>query len=154
MSLRDDLIAELRRDEGERFVVYDDATGKPLVAGDTLVGNPTISVGVNLAVPISPEQSQALFGPRLDQCIGEATLSWPWFGTAPYPVQLGILNMLFNLGMTKLLEFHQMMGALEQGRYLEASNEALNSAWARQVGDRATRIAELFRSSTQGVTNA
>lgn len=151
MSLRDDLIADLKRDEGERLVVYDDATGLPLKAGDTLVGNPTISVGVNLVIPITNAQSEALFLPRVDSCTQEADLSWPWFGPAPAPVKLGLLNMLFNLGMPKLLEFHMMLGALEQGRYLEASNEALNSAWARQVGDRATRIAELFRTAHQGV---
>ena len=151
MSLRDDLIEALRRDEGEKLVVYDDATGAPISAGVTLVGNPTISVGVNLTVPITPEQSEALFGPRVNQCIEEALLSFTWFGTAPAPVKLGVANMLYNLGMPRLMEFHLMLGALEQGRYLEASNEALNSDWARQVGDRATRIAELFRNAHMGV---
>lgn len=151
MTLRDDLIADLRRDEGEKFVVYDDATGLALVPGMVLRGNPTISMGVNLAVPITADQSLALYGPRVDQAINEATLSWPWFGPAPAAVKLGVLNMLFNLGMARLMDFHLMLGALEQGRYLEASNEALNSEWARQVGDRATRIAELFRMGQQGL---
>ena len=36
---------QLKRHEGVRLAVYDDATGKPVHAGDTLVGHPTIGVG-------------------------------------------------------------------------------------------------------------
>jgi len=35
--------------EGVRYRVYDDANGKEVKAGDTLVGHPTIGVGRNVA---------------------------------------------------------------------------------------------------------
>jgi len=36
---------QLTRHEGLRLAVYDDATGKPLEQGDTIVGHPTVGVG-------------------------------------------------------------------------------------------------------------
>ena len=35
--------------EGVKYRVYDDANGKEIKAGDTLVGHPTIGVGRNIA---------------------------------------------------------------------------------------------------------
>ena len=35
--------------EGVKYRVYDDANGKEIKAGDTLVGHPTIGVGRNVA---------------------------------------------------------------------------------------------------------
>ena len=34
---------------GHAHVVYDDATGKPIRAGDTLIGHPTLGFGRNLS---------------------------------------------------------------------------------------------------------
>ena len=53
--------------------------------------------------------------------------------------------MCFNLGLPRLLKFKKMIIALEQGYYDQAADEALDSQWARQVGDRAQRIATAFR---------
>ena len=38
-----------------------------------------------------------------------------------------------------------MLSALEKGDYNVAAKEALDSNWAKQVGDRANRIAKVFR---------
>ncbi len=52
--------------------------------------------------------------------------------------------MAYNLGVHGLLGFSKMLSALHAGDYATASSEALASAWAGQVGDRAKRIAALF----------
>lgn len=153
MSLEEDLLTDLIRDEGERFVVYDDATGKPLVAGMTLVGKPTISIGVNLTdVPLTPVESRALAKGRIEKSIYAAVEQWPWIEEAPEAVQRGIFNMVYNMGLGGVARFHDMLTALQARDYLGAATAALDSAWARQVGDRATRIADLFRSAHQGAT--
>ena len=59
--------------------------------------------------------------------------------------QRALANMAFNLGMPTLQRFSRMLRALEAGEYEAAAREALDSRWARQVGARAERIAELFR---------
>ena len=46
---RNKLIEKLILHEGMKLKVYDDANGKEIRAGDTLVGHPTIGVGRNVA---------------------------------------------------------------------------------------------------------
>lgn len=53
-----------------------------------------------------------------------------------------IINMVFNLGLTKLSKFVEFKKALENGDYEKASFEMLNSLWASQVGTRANTLAE------------
>lgn len=53
-----------------------------------------------------------------------------------------IVNMVFNLGITRLSKFVKFKQALEQGNYEQASFEMLNSLWAVQVGLRANTLAE------------
>lgn len=57
-----------------------------------------------------------------------------------------LINMAFNLGVNGLLNFKKMLAALEDGFYEQAAAEALNSKWAKQVGRRATRLANLIRN--------
>lgn len=142
MSLRDDLI----RDEGERRVPYDDVTGQPLKSGDTLRGKLTISVGVNISDGISSAESDSLFAMRLLRVEEEAPKKMPWFPGLPEPVQRGLLNMLYNLGWPRLSGFAHMLIALEDHQWERAAKEAEDSLWANQVGDRAKRIAALYRS--------
>jgi lysozyme len=52
--------------------------------------------------------------------------------------------MTFNMGFSKLLGFRNMLDALKTGNWQRAHDEALNSEWAGQVGDRAQRIALQF----------
>ncbi len=62
-----------------------------------------------------------------------------------------LINMGFNLGITGLLKFKQMLVALEQGDYKSAANEMLDSAWARQVHGRAIRLAAIMQTGDLNV---
>lgn len=70
-----------------------------------------------------------------------------WWRDLPEDCRRGLCNMCFNLGWTRLSKFKNMLLALRQRDWNRAADEALDSKWARQVGDRAERIAELFRSA-------
>jgi hypothetical protein len=48
-DLKSKLIDLISLHEGVKYRVYDDANGKEIKAGDTLVGHPTIGVGRNVA---------------------------------------------------------------------------------------------------------
>lgn len=54
-------------------------------------------------------------------------------------------NMLFNLGLPKLLRFKKMFRALEQGDFILAGLEMLDSKWASQVGSRATILTVMMK---------
>jgi lysozyme len=57
--------------------------------------------------------------------------------------------MTFNLGWSALSRFHHFLEALHKGDYEEAANEMLASLWARQVGERAKRLATQMRTGVR-----
>lgn len=58
--------------------------------------------------------------------------------------QYALLDMAFNLGVRGLLQFERMLKALSDKKYKTASHECLNSRYAKEVGQRAERIAHLL----------
>jgi lysozyme len=54
--------------------------------------------------------------------------------------------MAFNLGLPRLLTFHDMIAALGRQDYGAAADAMLASRWAVQVGDRARRLAQMMRT--------
>jgi lysozyme len=55
-----------------------------------------------------------------------------------------LVNMAFNLGLEKLQGFHNTLLAIKQGRYNDAAAGMRNSLWAKQVGYRATALADMM----------
>lgn len=60
--------------------------------------------------------------------------------------QEAFANMLFNLGLTKLSKFRNMLAAVDAGRWDVVADEARDSAWFKQVGKRAERIVGELRT--------
>jgi lysozyme len=56
-----------------------------------------------------------------------------------------LIEMVFNLGMPRLMGFKKMLSALERKDYEQAAKEMLNSRWSVQVGNRATTMAQMMR---------
>lgn len=141
------LKADLKQDEGERLTVYDDATGEPIVSGSTVKGHPTIGVGRNLtsARGITQDECDKLLDDDIHLVTGELEKQFPWWSSLSDGRQRALANMCFNLGMPTLKQFKNMLAALEKGDYDAAAKEALDSKWARQVGQRAQKIAQLIR---------
>ena len=56
-----------------------------------------------------------------------------------------LTDMCFNLGKGGLKKFKKLFSALKKGLYDDAANAMLDSLWAKQVGNRATKLAALMR---------
>lgn len=67
-----------------------------------------------------------------------------WFNTLPPQAQVVMLDMSYNLGSH--FRFPRMFDALQRGDYNAAADEILDSTYAGQVGNRATRNADMMRS--------
>lgn len=129
------LKAELRRDEGVRLNPYKDTVGKT-----------TIGVGRNLDdVGITTEEADYLLENDIGRAAAGLDRALPWWRNLREVRQRALLNMAFNLGLPRLLGFKGMLGALQAGDYAAAAAEARDSAWARQVGARAERIAQMLK---------
>jgi len=57
-----------------------------------------------------------------------------------------IIDMLFNLGLTRFRAFRRMIYALEHKQYDTAADEMLDSKWALQVKSRAFRLAQMMKT--------
>ena len=57
-----------------------------------------------------------------------------------------LLNMAFNLGVSRLLKFKKMWEAIEDQRYVDAALEMQDSRWCEQVGGRCSELAELMEN--------
>src|SRR5271166_4005215 len=92
------LHAELLIDEGKRLLVYDDATGLPLKKGMTLVGNPTIGIGRNLAGRgITDAEAEDLFSNDCAAAEADLLPLLPWIVGLTPNRQAVIYCLYFNL---------------------------------------------------------
>jgi lysozyme len=139
------MAAELRRDEGERLFVYDDATGQPLRAGMTLVGHPTIGAGRNLAGRgISRGELDAMLHRDIAEHWAALVRALPWMAREDEVRQRAGLNLAFNLGIAGLLKFDTTLALWESGERKAAAARLLGTPYAKQVGDRAKRVARMI----------
>ena len=57
-----------------------------------------------------------------------------------------IVEMIFNLGLTRFKKFKKTIGYINQVNYSAAADEMLDSKWADQVGQRALTLSNKFRA--------
>ena len=121
---------QLKRDEGLGLKPYRDSVGKL-----------TIGIGRNLDdVGISEAEANYLLGNDVAKVTSAIRQQLPWADDLD-DARFGVLqNMAFNLGVSGLLQFHNMLSALQSQDWHGAAQEMMNSVWARQVGARATRL--------------
>jgi len=58
-----------------------------------------------------------------------------------------VVDMAFNLGLPKLSKFKNFQQALKDKDFVKASEEMLNSRWAKQLPNRSKRLAEIMRDA-------
>ena len=109
-------------------------------------GKLTIGFGHNLEDNgITLEIAEILLRTDLACARMEVFAKFPWLMKLNEPRQYVLVDMCFNIGISRLLTFKKMLLALQEGDYERAAHEMLDSKWAKQVGKRATRLAEIMR---------
>lgn len=128
---------QLKDDEGLRLKPYRCSAGKL-----------TIGYGRNLDDNgISKAEAEYLLDGDIRDAENACLHAFPWFADLSEERQDVLVNMCFNLGMTRLLRFTRFLKAMSLGAYETAAHEMMNSNWAEQVGDRAKRLAQVMRGS-------
>jgi lysozyme len=139
------LIAELRRDEGLKLFAYDDATGKNIVKFSTVVGHPSIGIGRALDVHgITEAEAEYLCSNDIDAITAALVKNYAWFPWLDDVRQRVVANMAFNLGVAGLDTFHQTLDFIGRHQFGLASKAMENSAWYRETGERAKRLAQMI----------
>ena len=129
------MLRQLELHEGFRSFPYRDTVGKL-----------TIGIGRNLD-DVGITMSEAFF--MLEHDIRKAIKyleNFAWYLALDEVRQRVIVDMVFNLGANGFSKFKRTIQALKDQDYDKASEQMLKSLWARQVGTRAVRLAEMMRT--------
>ena len=139
---RNNIFEQLKIDEGVVYEIYKDHLGYPTFGVGHLVKASDPEQGQEVGTPVSEERVKDCFEKDLDTAINECdALYQPGeFKKLPGEVQEILVNMMFNMGRTRLSKFKKMHRAILQGDWKEASKEGRDSRWYRQVTNRAERL--------------
>lgn len=130
------LADQLVIDEGRKRRMYLDTVGKW-----------TGGVGRNLSDrDFSDDEIALMLKNDIAIVMRELDINVPWWHLLCDARQNVLANMCFNMGINRLLGFKKMLSAIVMRRYDDAAKEMLNSKWAKQVGQRAVRLAEMMRT--------
>lgn len=126
------LKAEISRDEDRRSRIYTDTVGK--VSG---------GIGRNLTdVGFSDDEIDLMYANDEGRAVAFLDRNLSWWRALDDVRQRAIINMAFNL-QSRLLGFTNTLDALRRADWQRAHDEMLDSVWAKQVGSRAARLAQM-----------
>jgi len=134
------LIEQLKRHEGVRTHAYKCSANYI-----------TVGVGRNIdedgGLGLSDDEIDYLLANDIKRCKQEL-VALSWFVDLDEVRQDALINLCFNLGLTRLLGFRNAMAAMAEGNYEKAADEFLDSRWATQVGQRAIEVTNMIRSGS------
>ena len=101
-------------------------------------GYQTIGYGRNIEQKgISKEEAEYLLANDIAQSIKEISNIIRDFDSLPDKAKLVLIDMTYNLGLSKLLTFENMLDAIDARDWEKAAEELLDSRYARQTKRRA-----------------
>ncbi len=133
---RELLRRQLVRHEGIRLKPYVDGTG-----------HQTIGVGRNLTERgITLAEAHMMLEHDIDAHWSDLVGFYPGVTDLDDVRQRVLLDLCFNMGLSGLKQFRRMWAAIRKADWPAAAVQLLDSTYAKQVGARATRLAEMMRT--------
>lgn len=129
------LVEQLIQHEECRFTPYLDR-----------LGFWTVGVGHLMSRPLSQKAIMQILQDDIDEATHDCLHAFSWFAHLSETRQRVMIDMCFNLGLTKLSKFVKFLAAMASSDYDTAATEMLDSTWATQVGQRATTLATMIRN--------
>lgn len=110
------------------------------------LGNWTVGIGHLMSNPITRNAA-------LHILVDDIKIAEDGFDRLPQNATTGlspnrrdvIIEMIFQLGITRFMKFHKMISALGYKDHEKVYDEMLDSLWAKQTPGRAQRLAEKYR---------
>ena len=110
----------------------------------------TIGVGRNIdedgGLGLSSEEINVLLINDIERVKKELSSSFSWFVDLDEVRQNAIIDMCFNLGLSRLNQFVKALDGMASKDYDKAADEFMDSRWSQQVGQRAVTVTEMIRT--------
>ena len=131
---------ELEVDEGVKYEIYNDHLGYLTFGIGHLVRDNDPESGEPVGTPVSEDRVIEAFNQDVETVLSDCNILYDDFGDLPEEAQLIIANMMFNLGRPRLSKFKGMKAGVDSRDWKKAADEMVDSAWYRQVPNRAGRL--------------
>lgn len=141
------LESQIVEHEDIKLFPYDDYNGKRVGKGykTSWRGNLTVGVGINLEAGLTREESIILLRMRIDRIKVKLRHVLSFFDDLSENRQHVLIGMSYNLGITGLLGFKNMVKSIEVGDYNKAAEEMKDSLWYRQVKIRGKHLVQQMK---------
>ena len=112
-------------------------------------GHLTIGYGRNIdesGLGVTEQEASYLLKNDVVRTVEELQRRYIWFDSIPKKQREVLVELCFQLGLSRLSQFKKMLQNFEEGNYYAAADELLDSKFAReQVPARADRLANKLR---------
>ena len=136
--MANELIDMLKRHEGVRSHVYLCSAGYE-----------TLGVGRNISesgLGLTEDEIDFLLINDITRVKQELTDTYFWFPALNEARQDAMIDISFNLGLTRLRGFVKAIEAMSREQFDIAADEFMDSRWSQQVGNRAVEVTEMIRT--------
>lgn len=137
--MRDELAADLIRDEGVVLHAYQDHLGFWTIGCGRLIDQ-------RRGGGITHDEAMMLLQHDIDRVCAELDEAIPWWISHSDNRRRVLASMAFQLGVAGLLSFRNTLAAVRRQDYEAAAEGMLRSRWATQTPVRARRLADLMRA--------
>jgi len=140
VQIKEDLV----KHEGCKTEVYLCSEGIP-TAG---IGHMLLEVdGLEVGDDVPMEAVLEWFDSDYKEAVTDCCAVFLNFGSLPDQVKRVLVNMAFNLGRNRLSKFKNMVTAVNEGNWIKAANEMVDSRWYNQVGNRSVELENWMRNA-------
>ena len=130
-----ELVEQLKDHEGIRLKPYKCTAGKL-----------TIGIGRNIEdIGISLQEAECMLFNDIERVMKELEDIFDDFDIFSETRKIALIDMIFNLGLTRFLKFKKMIAAIKEENWNKAADEAMDSRWYNQVGRRAEKVVSQLR---------
>ncbi len=138
-----DLLEKIKHHEGFVEHVYDDS-----------LGIPTIGYGFAIKDLILDEDiAEEILIRKLEKLKRNANSRFKWLEDMPVEVQEVVVNMCYQLGVTGVSKFKKAISAMQERDWITASEEMLDSKWAKQTPNRAKELSNIVKDQVEKISS-
>ena len=133
--MNDNLIDSIKKNEGYVGVVYKDS-----------LGIDTIGYGFAIKhLELDEDICHEILIRKIKDLEDSINLKFSWFNYMPPQIKDVIMEMCYQLGVGGFSKFRKTLAYLQDKQWNKASEEMLDSLWAKQTPNRAKALSDIVK---------